>query len=212
MNPQGRCIRAGAFALALLIFGTIAGCASTPRDREARDPYDPLEPLNRKIFAFNMAADRMVLRPIARGYDKVTPRPVKSGITNFFDNLATPIWVLNHLLQGELAEAGRQSGRFLLNSTGGILGLFDIAGDGGIQEKSANFNQTFGRVGRAVRAIPDAAVLWSQFPPCRTRLVRPIPDRCRMELPRRQAEHPRQAYGPGHHQHAQALPVTGPHD
>lgn len=158
MNPQGRCIRAGACALALLIFGTITGCAATPRDAEARDPYDPLEPLNRKILAFNMAADRMVLRPIARGYDKVTPRPVKSGITNFFDNLATPVWVLNHLLQAEFAEAGRQSGRFLLNSTAGILGLFDIAGDGGIREKSANFNQTFGKWG-----VPSGPYLMLPF-------------------------------------------------
>lgn len=158
MIPQGRSSRAGAVALALLIAGTVTACASTARDAEARDAYDPLEPLNRKVFTFNMAADRMVLRPIARGYDAVTPRPVQSGITNFFDNLATPAWVLNHLLQGELAEAGRQSGRFLLNSTAGVFGLFDIAGDGGIAEKSANFNQTFGKWG-----VPSGPYLMLPF-------------------------------------------------
>ncbi|HUG98270.1 MAG TPA: VacJ family lipoprotein [Gammaproteobacteria bacterium] len=129
-------------SLAIAFLGINAGCASAPHD-----PYDPLEPLNRQVFAFNRAADRMVLRPIARGYDTIAPRPVKSGVTHFFDNLATPVWVLNHLLQGNLAEAGKQSGRFLLNSTGGVLGLFDIAGDGGIAKNSANFNQTFGKWG-----------------------------------------------------------------
>lgn len=142
MRLQGRCRRAGALLLAIAFLGINAGCASAPRD-----PYDPLEPLNRQVFAFNRAADRMILRPIARGYDTIAPRPVKSGVTHFFDNLATPVWVLNHLLQGNLAEAGKQSGRFLLNSTAGVLGLFDIAGDGGIPKKSANFNQTFGKWG-----------------------------------------------------------------
>jgi phospholipid-binding lipoprotein MlaA len=158
MNFQGRSSRAGAFTLALWVLGMIGGCASAPRDADGRDPYDPLEPLNRQVFAFNRAADRIVLRPIARGYDTVTPRPVKSGVTHFFDNLATPLWVLNHLLQGEIAEAGRQSGRFMLNSTAGVLGLFDIAGDGGIVQKSANFNQTFGKWG-----VPSGPYLMLPF-------------------------------------------------
>jgi phospholipid-binding lipoprotein MlaA len=150
MNLQWRSNRAGAIVLAIMVLGMTAGCASTPRDPEARDPYDPFEPLNRKVFAFNMAADRMVLQPVARGYDNVMPRPVKSGVANFFDNLATPIWALNHLLQGNLAEAGRQTGRFLLNSTAGVLGLMDVAGNtrnGGIEKKRASFDQTFGKWG-----------------------------------------------------------------
>lgn len=147
MNSRWRTSRAGALVLAVVATAMLAGCASTPRDPEARAPYDPFEPLNRQVFAFNQAADRMVLRPIAQGYDKITPRPVKSGVDNFFDNLTTPIWALNHLLQGSFAEAGRQMGRFLLNSTGGILGLFDVAGKGGIEEKRAQFDQTFGKWG-----------------------------------------------------------------
>jgi phospholipid-binding lipoprotein MlaA len=147
MTSQLRSSRAGALMLTVAAMAVLAGCATTPRDPEARDPYDPFEPLNRQVFAFNQAADRMVLRPVARGYDAVTPRPVKSGVANFFDNLSTPIWVLNHLLQGEFAEAGRQTGRFVLNSTGGILGLFDVAGDGGIEKKRAHFDQTFGKWG-----------------------------------------------------------------
>jgi phospholipid-binding lipoprotein MlaA len=147
MNRQRPASRAVAIALVLLAAGAFSGCATTPIDPEDRSEYDPFEPLNRQIFAFNMAADRLVLRPITLGYDRVVPGPVKSGFANFFDNLATPVWVLNHLLQGEFREAGRQSGRFVLNTTGGILGFIDVARKGGIEKRKANFDQTFGRWG-----------------------------------------------------------------
>lgn len=128
-------------ALALL-----AGCASTQPDSE-RDPYDPFEPLNRKVYAFNETADRWILRPVAQGYDKVTPGPVKTAVTNVFDNLSTPVWVLNHLLQGSFAEAGKQSVRFLLNSTVGLAGILDTTADSGIKKNPARFDQTFGKWG-----------------------------------------------------------------
>ncbi|MGQ3685553.1 MAG: MlaA family lipoprotein [Candidatus Loosdrechtia sp.] len=150
--------RAAALLLAIAAAGLLGGCASTPRDPEGRDPYDPFEPLNRKVFAFNMAVDRAVLRPVARGYDAAVPRPVKSGVANFFDNLATPLWMLNHLLQGNLAEAGRQGGRFLLNSTGGVLGVFDVAGRGGIDRQRASFDQTLGKWG-----VPSGPYLMVPF-------------------------------------------------
>jgi len=134
--------------LCVLTFALLAsGCASTPRDPESRSPYDPFEPLNRQVFAFNRALDRAVLRPVARGYDKVTPGPVKRGVSNFFENLSTPIWALNHLLQGNPDEAAQQTGRFLVNSTFGVLGLFDVASRGEIQRSRASFNQTFGKWG-----------------------------------------------------------------
>lgn len=141
-NRRGAVILCG-----LVAAGLLSGCASTPRDPDARDPYDPFEPLNRQVFAFNQAADRLVLRPVARGYDAVVPRPVKNGVANFFDNLATPIWALNHLLQGQPVEAGRQASRFVINSTFGILGLADAAGHSGIERKRAHFDQTFGKWG-----------------------------------------------------------------
>lgn len=124
-----------------------SGCAST---RTAEDPgseFDPFEPVNRKVFAFNQVLDRAVFRPLARGYDRITPAPVKTGVTNFFDNLSTPIWAFNHLLQGQPAEAGRQAGRFLMNSTFGLAGVLDPASMNGIAEKPARFDQTFGRWG-----------------------------------------------------------------
>jgi phospholipid-binding lipoprotein MlaA len=131
----------------MMVMALATGCASTPRDPDARAAHDPLEPLNRQVFAFNRAADRVILRPVARAYDYVTPRPVKSGVANFFDNLTTPIWALNHLLQGQPGEAGKQTGRFVLNSTLGVLGLWDFAGANGIEKNRATFDQTFGKWG-----------------------------------------------------------------
>lgn len=144
---KSRQFRGVTLALAAIVLASISGCASTRTDAAARDPYDPFEPLNRQVWAFNQAADRMVLRPIASGYDRVTPRPVKWSIANFFDNLSTPIWALNHLLQGKPGDAARQTGRFLVNSTLGLLGIWDPAGDNGLPKKPAHFEQTFGKWG-----------------------------------------------------------------
>jgi phospholipid-binding lipoprotein MlaA len=146
MHRQGH---GGRLAACILLLSALAlgGCASTPDAKRERSDYDPLEGLNRTVFAFNMAADRAVLRPVARGYDTVTPRPVKLGVANFMDNLGTPVWALNHLLQGQFGHAGMQTLRFLLNSTVGWFGLFDPASDAGLGRNSANFNQTFGKWG-----------------------------------------------------------------
>ena len=134
--------RPRAVGLALVALALLGGCASAPRD-----PYDPFEPLNRKVFAFNQTADRFVVRPVSKAYDKVTPDPVKTGISNFFFNFATPVWALNHALQGDFAEAGKQSSRFLLNSTLGLLGIFDLAADAGIERQRTTFDTTFGKWG-----------------------------------------------------------------
>lgn len=144
-HRQGASI--AACMLAVAAFMALGGCASQPHDARDGGAYDPLEPVNRAVFSFNRAADRALLRPVARGYDNVMPRPVKTGVANLLDNLSTPIWALNHLLQGEFAQAGRQSGRFLINSTVGLLGILDLASREGIEKRSANFNQTFGKWG-----------------------------------------------------------------
>jgi phospholipid-binding lipoprotein MlaA len=147
MQGNRRAGRLATCAIVLVAGGSLAGCAAQPRQPTGEGAYDPLEPLNRAVFEFNMVADRVVLRPIARGYDTVAPRPVKRGVANVMDNLSTPIWTLNHLLQGEFGEAGRQALRFVLNSTLGLLGILDPGTDAGIDKKSANFNQTFGKWG-----------------------------------------------------------------
>ena len=103
--------------------------------------YDPLEPLNRAIFSFNNVADRIVLEPVAKGYKKL-PSPVQSGISNFLSNLRTPLVVVNQFLQGQGQNALQSSGRFILNSTVGVFGLFDVADKVGLEEKEEDFGQT----------------------------------------------------------------------
>ena len=103
--------------------------------------YDPLEPINRAIFSFNNVADRIVLEPIAKGYKKL-PSPLQSGINNFLSNLRTPLVVVNQLLQGQGENAVQSSGRFVINSTVGVFGLFDVAQKVGLEEKEEDYGQT----------------------------------------------------------------------
>jgi phospholipid-binding lipoprotein MlaA len=106
--------------------------------------YDPWEKFNRKVHVFNNAVDRTIARPLARGYVKVVPRPVRLGVSNFFSNLGEPITALNSLLQGKPKQAGQSLGRFLLNSTVGIGGIFDPASDAKLPRKNEDFGQTLG--------------------------------------------------------------------
>ena len=103
--------------------------------------YDPFEPVNRAIFSFNNVADRIVLEPIAKGYKKL-PSPLQSGINNFLSNLRAPLVVVNQLLQGQGENAFQSSGRFIVNSTAGIFGLFDVAEKMGLEEKEEDYGQT----------------------------------------------------------------------
>jgi phospholipid-binding lipoprotein MlaA len=132
-----------ALALGALV---ITGCATMPSDPEARAAYleasDPLEPLNRAIFSFNLGLDKAVLRPLAAAYNTVLPDPVRDGVRNFLNNLRTPIVLANDVLQGEIGRAGETVGRFLLNSTIGVGGLFDIATELGFEFHDEDFGQT----------------------------------------------------------------------
>ena len=106
--------------------------------------YDPLEKLNRRVHRFNEVVDRHIAKPLATVYVKVTPRPVRLGVGNFFNNLGQPVSALNALLQGKPKQAGHALGRFLLNSTLGIAGIFDPASAAKIPNKSEDFGQTLG--------------------------------------------------------------------
>ncbi|MFZ2754475.1 MAG: VacJ family lipoprotein [Lysobacteraceae bacterium] len=106
--------------------------------------YDPLEKLNRRVHRFNEAVDRRIAKPLATVYMKVTPRPVRLGVGNFFNNLGQPVSALNALLQGKPKQAGQALGRFLLNSTLGIGGVFDPATSANLPNKSEDFGQTLG--------------------------------------------------------------------
>ena len=103
--------------------------------------YDPFEGVNRAIFSFNNAADKVILEPVAKGYKKL-PSPIQSGLGNFINNLKLPLAAVNQLLQGQGKNAIESTGRFLVNSTIGIFGLIDVADDIGLDQKEEDFGQT----------------------------------------------------------------------
>lgn len=108
---------------------------------------DPLEVPNRMFFAFNEAVDFMVIRPIAVTYRYIVPTGVRNSVRNFLRNLRTPVTLANDLLQGDLERAEATFARFLINSTVGLLGLFDIAAESGIPYHDEDFGQTLGSYG-----------------------------------------------------------------
>ena len=125
---------------------SLAGCATPPQDPAALAAFkannDPLEPLNRKTFAFNMALDRAVFKPIAKTYVRVIPAAGRTGIRNFLGNLHEPVVLANNLLQGEFRRAGATASRFLVNSTVGLAGVLDLAGPRGLPNQTGDFGQT----------------------------------------------------------------------
>jgi phospholipid-binding lipoprotein MlaA len=129
--------------LALLAL-SLAGCAAVPGKP---DPRDPWERFNRSSFAFNDRLDRAVAKPVAKAYKKVTPRVVRTGVSNFVSNLGSLTTIANDVLQGKLRQAGSDTGRFLLNTTLGLGGLFDPASAAGIDRGNEDFGQTLGKWG-----------------------------------------------------------------
>ena len=120
------------------------GDASSPATGGVSAPaaFDPWEKYNRRVHAFNLAVDRGLAKPLARGYVAVVPRPVRAGVDNFFDNLGQPVTLVNSLLQGNPRGAANALGRFLLNSTVGIGGLFDVASKAKMPNRGEDFGQT----------------------------------------------------------------------
>ena len=106
--------------------------------------YDPIEPVNRVIFSFNDKLDQYVLRPVAQGYVNVVPRLVRTGVSNVFGNISDMFSALNNALQGKPEPLGNDLGRVLVNTTFGLGGIFDIAGEGGIEKSGEDFGQTLG--------------------------------------------------------------------
>lgn len=112
------------------------------------EPRDPLMPLNRAIFAFNDVTYRYLLIPVSKGYLRVVPAPVRTGLGNFFYNLREPLFMVNHLLQGSAAPAGRNLLRFGINLTIGLFGLFDPARDlFELEREETDFEDTLARYG-----------------------------------------------------------------
>ncbi|MEX2496788.1 MAG: VacJ family lipoprotein [Woeseia sp.] len=138
----------------LLLF---SGCASNAtsaaeggQDDAQENPVDPWESVNRRIYDFNMNLDEATLKPVAQGYEKVVPRFARTGVTNFSSNLRGPLNIVNNFLQGKGREGVSETGRLLLNSTVGILGLIDVASEVGLEPEREDFGQTM-----AVWGVPD---------------------------------------------------------
>lgn len=108
---------------------------------------DPWEKINRPVFEFNDTLDRYALKPVAKGYQKVTPSLVRTGIDNFFNNLGDVSNLANDLMQGKLHAAGVDTSRLLFNTTFGIFGVFDVATAMGLQRNDEDFGQTLGKWG-----------------------------------------------------------------
>ncbi|OOG22314.1 ABC transporter [Thioalkalivibrio denitrificans] len=130
-----------AATLVLVMTGIAAGCATT---QEPRDPRDPWEGFNRVVFEFNEAVDKAVLRPVAVGYTRVTPRPVRTGIGNFFSNLGDVTNLFNNLLQLKFDAAANDFGRLAFNTTFGMLGILDVASHMDLPKNNEDFGQTLG--------------------------------------------------------------------
>ena len=108
---------------------------------------DCFEPLNRATFALNQGLDKVVFKPVAKAY-RVLPSPVRSGTSNALDNLSSLVTIPNNILQGDFAKAGVNTGRFLINTTIGIVGIFDVAEKMGFPEyEKEDYGQTLGALG-----------------------------------------------------------------
>ena len=131
--------KAKGLCAALVLAGTLAGCATS-----GGNPADPLEPFNRAVFAFNDTVDTAVIKPVAKGYRRVVPGILRTGISNFFSNLED-VWIsVNDVLQGKFQQGVDDFGRVLFNSTFGIAGIFDFASELGFRKHNEDFGQTLG--------------------------------------------------------------------
>jgi len=129
----------------MLAFGT-ASCARHVDPSVANKAHisDPIEPINRGIFAFNNLLDIILIDPICKIYNALFPGFVRDGIQNFTRNLRSPLIVGNQLLQGDLKGAGVATARFIINTTAGVGGLVDVAGSNGMPYEHEDFGQTLG--------------------------------------------------------------------
>ena len=146
--------------LAALVLAAASGCATTNGD-----PRDPLEGLNRSMYAFNDAFDEAIGKPVATAYKSVLPDLVSYWVRNFFANLADVFIGVNNLLQGKVGDGLTDWARFTFNTTIGLVGINDVASEIGLEKHNEDFGQTFGRWG-----APDGAYLvWPFFGPSNVR-------------------------------------------
>lgn len=132
--------------IASLAAAMLAGCASVPPN-SGENKADPWETMNRQTYAFNTTVDHYVFRPVAKGYKAVTPKPVRTCVSNMMDNLTEPRNAVNNVLQGKGNGAFVSFMRFIVNSTFGVFGCFDVASMGDLTPHYEDFGQTLGTWG-----------------------------------------------------------------
>ena len=137
---------------------TAANAKDAGATAEQDNAHDPLEGFNRAMYTFNDKLDKYVLKPVAKGYHAVAPTPVRRSVANFFSNLHDPAVMLNNLLQGKPGQAASDLGRFMVNSTIGIFGLFDVSSKFGLPKHDEDFGQTL-----AVWGVGDGPYLVLPF-------------------------------------------------
>ena len=132
--------------LLVALLALLAGCSTVPAD-SVTQTQDPWEGFNRKVYAFNDTLDKHVARPVANTYLRAVPAPTRSGIHNLISNLDEPSNIVNDALQGRVKQTFQDLGRFLVNSTVGILGWFDVAQHIGLPHHDQDFGQTLAHWG-----------------------------------------------------------------
>ncbi len=141
-------IRANAAVLGVavcwLIFTVLTGCAATQSAGPEGSNQDPFESVNRRIDRVNAVADRAVAKPVTEAYIAYVPRPVRNSVSNFFDNVVYPNVILNDFLQGKGTQGFEDLVRFLVNTTFGFLGIWDMATPLGLEAHDEDFGQTLG--------------------------------------------------------------------
>ncbi len=133
-------------ALGAVCAMSVAACVTLPPNSQ-RVPQDPWESWNRGVYKVNDKLDRAVAKPVTKIYVRVVPHTIRTGVTNFFQNLSTPTVMVNDALQGKFRAAANDLARFLLNSTVGLAGILDPATPAGLDLNDEDFGQTLGRWG-----------------------------------------------------------------
>jgi phospholipid-binding lipoprotein MlaA len=147
--------------VAALLLGNLAGCATPPpaSDPDAVADYhetnDPLEPTNRVMYSIDNGIDTVLLEPVARAYRFILPQPVRNGIHNVLNNLGTPVELSNDMMSGKPRRAGDTTMRFLINTTVGVVGVFDVAKDWGYPDHDSDFGITM-----ALWGVPEGPFLF----------------------------------------------------
>ena len=136
--------------LGLFLFFGLNGCASPQTNIASENKDTMLETYNRAMFSVNRKIDTYLVRPVVKGYKKVTNESVRTGVRNFFGNIGEPVSAVNHVLQGDIESSGKNLGRFVVNTTLGMAGLFDVATAMGLEKNKTGFDETL-----STWCIPD---------------------------------------------------------